>query len=283
MAEVTVVTPAHNEAEVVGGVIASVLGQCYDDIEHVIVDDGSTDETVDVVRKWCSVSKKVQLVTTDGHAGPASARNIGAQYAKGKYLLFVDADDLLSPRYVDTCVTLLERQRDISFVYTDEWYFMTRGGHVQRVLRQMHEWSPTLIRRFNIMSVTALMRRYMFLEIGGFRSMPVAEDYDFWLFVCNKGYVGIRIPEALFYHQIRTQSRWSRRSDDSLKHADKVMREAHGDIPRSGDRRISATREDVLRRAELTLLAMLGSTEPGELRFADGEILSMAIDHHDDD
>ena len=97
---------AHNTQDYIGAAVASLLGQQWPKIEIIIVDDGSTDRTADVVTRF--VGKTVHLIQTENR-GPGAARNIGATFAKGKYIAFFDSDDVADPFFYRQAILGLER------------------------------------------------------------------------------------------------------------------------------------------------------------------------------
>lgn len=110
---ITVVIPTYNRAKFIATSIESVLAQTYPNIQLIIVDDGSTDETESVVKKYPKAEYIVQK-----HAGQASARNGGLKHAKGTILASLDSDDKWDPHFLEFCVTKLEKD-NLDFVFTN--------------------------------------------------------------------------------------------------------------------------------------------------------------------
>lgn len=99
----TIVVPAYNASEYIGECIESLLAQTYQDIEILIVDDGSTDGTAGLVRRYADVDSRVKLFCNENR-GVSHSRNFAIDRGTGDYLLFVDADDIVSPDFVETLV-----------------------------------------------------------------------------------------------------------------------------------------------------------------------------------
>lgn len=104
----TVVVPAYNVAPFIADCIESLLRQTYRDIEILVVDDGSADDTAKVVETVTNSDSRVRFFRNENH-GVSYSRNYAIDQGQGEYLLFVDADDLVAPDYVETLVQLLER------------------------------------------------------------------------------------------------------------------------------------------------------------------------------
>ena len=108
----SVITPAYNAEAYVADCIESVLGQTFDDLELLIVDDGSTDGTADLIAKYAAQDARVR-----GFRGPncgvSHARNVALQHSRGRYLALLDADDQWDPSFAATMVSILERQPEV--------------------------------------------------------------------------------------------------------------------------------------------------------------------------
>jgi len=96
---VTVVTPAYNVARYLHETVGSVLRQTFSALELVIVDDGSTDDTLAVARRLAATDARIRVVATP-NGGPASARNTALRSARGEFVALLDSDDLLMPDYL---------------------------------------------------------------------------------------------------------------------------------------------------------------------------------------
>jgi len=117
--KVSVVMPAYNRAKEIGAAIDSVLAQTFEDIELIVVDDGSTDATPEIVRAYGDRVRFFQ----QKNAGVGAARNAGVRLARGEYLASLDSDDVQLPFRLATQVALLDRSPDAAMVFTDfkEW------------------------------------------------------------------------------------------------------------------------------------------------------------------
>ena len=111
----SVIIPAYNAASYLKECIDSVLNQTFKNLEIIVVDDGSTDDTPDILKKY---SDAVIWVKQE-NAGPSAARNRGLEIAKGKYLCFLDADDRYKPNHLEKLVTFLEDHPDLGYVFSD--------------------------------------------------------------------------------------------------------------------------------------------------------------------
>ena len=116
---VSVIIPAYNSGRFISEAIESILEQIYPELEVIVVNDGSTDNTEEIIRKY---RNRVRYIYQP-NKGLAEARNSGIRAARGKYLQFLDADDLLLPRKIERQVDFLEKFSDFDIVYSDTRYF----------------------------------------------------------------------------------------------------------------------------------------------------------------
>lgn len=100
---ISIIIPAYNMAERIERCLVSIIGQMSDELEVIVVDDGSTDKTGDVVRRIVSENAHVRYLSLE-HAGASSARNAGIDLAAGDYLMFIDADDEIEAHYLQNIV-----------------------------------------------------------------------------------------------------------------------------------------------------------------------------------
>ncbi|WP_050050377.1 glycosyltransferase family 2 protein [Halostagnicola sp. A56] len=119
MAHVSVITPTYNDAQSVSRAIHSVLGQTYDDHEHVIVDDASTDDTARILGQYDD--GRIKTVTRETNGGLAAARNDGIREAEGEYVIFLDADDEFLPETIETLVDRIEAGEWVAVCPSQLW------------------------------------------------------------------------------------------------------------------------------------------------------------------
>lgn len=187
---VSVIIPAYNGARTVWRAIESALGQTHPPLEVIVVDDGSADETADVVAAYPA---PVRLIRKE-NGGPASARNVGARAASGTWLAMLDADDWWYPDKLERQLAL-DTSSDISLIHA----FAPHSR--ARVPREVT--LTDLLRANIIINSSVLIRRAVFEKLGGFDVAPElisVEDYALWLRVVAAGYRAVTCPEVLIYY-----------------------------------------------------------------------------------
>jgi glycosyltransferase involved in cell wall biosynthesis len=177
---VSVIIPSHNHAHYLGEALDSVLAQRYPSLEVLVVDDGSTDDTVCVVNRYPAVQYLAQ-----SNQGLAAARNRGMSASRGEYLVFLDADDRLLPRAIMAGLECLARWPRCAFV-SGRHVRITGTGEPKSSQYRPHpardHYLALLRRNYVGMHATVMYRRAPLVESGGFDvTLAACEDYDMYL------------------------------------------------------------------------------------------------------
>jgi glycosyltransferase involved in cell wall biosynthesis len=190
-AVVSIVTPAYNSSAYIAETVESVLRQTWPAFELLIVDDGSTDDTLGIARAVAGDDARVKSFTSP-HGGPAVARNTGLRHASGDFIALLDSDDVWDSRYLSEQLALLRNQPEISIVSAN---VVSRGGPLDGtpfwpITSGTHELRiDEPIAHENAVSVFAVFRRTVIDRIGGFDPTYTGnEDYEFWLRAMNAGF-----------------------------------------------------------------------------------------------
>jgi glycosyltransferase involved in cell wall biosynthesis len=178
--QVSVIIPTYNRAWVIKEAIDSVLAQDYAEFELIVVDDGSTDQTSDVLDTFGNVIK----VFSQKNKGVSAARNRGIAEASGNFIAFLDSDDLWHPQKLSSQIDFFKQTPDALICQTEE-VWIRNGLRVNPKKRHKKPsgmiFKPSL--KLCLVSPSAVMiRRRLFDRVGGFdETLPACEDYDLWL------------------------------------------------------------------------------------------------------
>ena len=129
MSLVSVIIPTHNYGQYISDALESVFSQTYRNIEVIVVDDGSTDNTRAIVEKYANVRYFFQEHI--GHPTPARAINTGIKLSKGEYIVVLAADDRIRPRYIERCLGIVQTNPKVGLVWTGSLYF---GSDTKRLI-----------------------------------------------------------------------------------------------------------------------------------------------------
>lgn len=202
---VSVILPTYNRASLIGASIQSVLLQTYKNFELIIVDDGSTDETAKVVRSYSD--PRIRYVRQE-NKGRSNARNHALALAKGKYITFLDSDDLYLPEKIELQVAYLSEHPETSMVYTSAYCIDEQGGMLGEkyiasvsgyIYDQIAFFRPVTITLPTVMTYKSVMD-----DVSGFdECMHRFEDTDMWRRISKKYRIDA-MPE--FTCRLRTHS-----------------------------------------------------------------------------
>jgi glycosyltransferase involved in cell wall biosynthesis len=189
---VSIVVLCHNYGRFLAEAVESALAQNYPHLELIVIDDGSTDDSLEVASRYQDRAK----VLTQPNQGLARTCNRGAREAAGEYFLFLSADDRLEPTYVSELGAALRRTPEASFAYCAAQLFGAESGVAPA--RPFSAFS--LIRGRNYINGSALTRRADYLAAGGYPEdlgEGAFDDWDFWLTMVERGHRGTYVPKPL--------------------------------------------------------------------------------------
>jgi glycosyltransferase involved in cell wall biosynthesis len=196
---VSVVIPSHDYGHFVGEAIDSVLSQTYEAVEAIVVDDGSADDTQQVLARYGS---RIRTVRLDGR-GVSVARNEGFNVSTGEFVVFLDADDLLLPDAIAAQVAHFEQHPDADAVH-GQWYHCDVRRCTWRLAGNPHQVGDILrhIVLGNVAAIHAVMtRRRTIAAAGGFDpAVSYTADWEMWLRLATRGhrFGFVRRPVAVY-------------------------------------------------------------------------------------
>ncbi|MFA6018313.1 MAG: glycosyltransferase [Patescibacteria group bacterium] len=193
MPHISIVIPTYQHARPLRACIDSALRQTYPNIEIIVVDDGSTDNTQEVLRTF---GKKITVLHQENKGGNA-ARNRGLTISKGEYVIFVDADIVMRPDMIDLMFATLQSNPKSSYAYSGFRFGWKRFHGVP--------FDGEKLRKINYIMTTSLVRK---ADFPGFdASLRRLQDWDVWLTMLEQGKTGVLVPGILFSVVIDGESR----------------------------------------------------------------------------
>jgi len=198
MPRVSVIIPVFDAARTIGQAIESVHAQTFTDFEIIAVDDGSTDASVEILRRYGDAVKVLQ----QKNRGPSAARNLGIANSTGEYLGFLDADDWWKPEFLTRMVAALDRDAESVMAYCDLQLVDSLGNPFQTSLMAARENRPPTVRDmldslWPIMPSGVVVRRGALEAVGGYAEpLRAFEDVYLWLLLREKGPFAY-VPEKL--------------------------------------------------------------------------------------
>lgn len=208
---VSVITPVYNAEKFLKETIDSVLKQTYKDYEYLLVDDCSTDSSADIVKEYVENDNRVKYIKLKENSGAAVARNTGLEHAQGRYIAFVDSDDLWYPEKLEKQLTFMQENNE-AFTYT-KYEHITEDGEIQS--------APDFPERLNysgLLKNTAIACSTVVIDrevIGDFR-MPLVrkgQDTATWLKILRDHDYAYLVDEILNQYRGREGSLSSNKID----------------------------------------------------------------------
>lgn len=228
MPAVSVIIPSYNLGQYIGETLQSVKDQTFQDWECIVVENGSSDNSKDVIREFVSLDSRFKLIPLLSNVGVAAARNMAMQRCFGKYILCLDADDLIDPRYMEQAVAALEEDPTLNVVYARA----DRFG--EETTWDLPPFDMGTMLAQNCIYITSFFRKQEHdLYYGrGFDTAFVNgfEDWDFWLgffeSLPQEPHV-LQLPEVMFHYRTRPGSRNKGVSDEVLQEIRLMLWEKH--------------------------------------------------------
>lgn len=206
---ISVIIPAYNRERYIAEAIESVLIQRYDPIELIVVDDGSTDGTADVVKGYGD-----QLIYVhQENKGIAEARNAGIYQATGEYLAFLDSDDIWVRNKLINQMAVFEADSDLDVVYghAEQFFSPEMSDEAKRKLKIPHKKLPSFI------SVAMLIKRQSFDKVGLYDpEFSAGVDIDWHARSKEAGLKSIMLPEVVYHRRVHESNNTQSASNANL-------------------------------------------------------------------
>lgn len=206
---VSVITPVYNAALWLPETLASVQAQTFTDWEHVLVDDGSTDGSLELLQSAARQDARFRVLQSPRNVGPSTARNLALVAARARYIAFLDADDLWLPQKLARSIEWMVKN-SYSFIYHDYRHMSTDGTLVGGLIKapELLDIRTLHTRRGHGGCMSISIDR---AQIPDFRFPDSAryahEDFCAWLSILSKGVIGHRLPADLGRHRLSAKSR----------------------------------------------------------------------------
>lgn len=202
--EVSIITPSYNSAKYLSGTIDSVLMQSHQCWEMLVVDDCSPDNANLIVESYASMDSRIRLIKLNKNSGAAVARNIAIEQARGRYIAFLDSDDIWLPEKLEKQLRFM-RENNIAFSYTAYEKLNEQGRRGSVVSVPSRVSYRDLLKVCSIGCLTAIYDT----EKLGKVYMPLIrkrQDLGLWLKLLKKTPYAYGIPEVLAQYQLRSDS-----------------------------------------------------------------------------
>lgn len=234
---VSIVIPCYNQACYLEEAVNSVINSSYKNIEIIVVNDGSSDNTEEVALKLQNEISCLRYLFQE-NKGPSSARNLGIRNSMGTIILPLDADDRISDSYIEEAIKVFENQQNVKVVYCEAEMFGERTGKWV-----LPDFSINNLVRRNLIFSTALYKKSDWERIGGYDEKMTwsLEDWDFWLSMLKDGGEVVRLSIVGFFYRISKNTRTENARNEGIamtiayfnvKHKDFIYKKLGGPLRR---------------------------------------------------
>ncbi|QSB49341.1 glycosyltransferase family 2 protein [Parageobacillus toebii] len=193
---VSIVTPTYNAERFIKSAIQSVQLQTYSNWEMIIVDDCSQDNTVEIIKNEAEKDKRIKLIQLSKNSGAAVARNTAIQNARGKYIAFLDSDDLWYPEKLEKQVAFMQ-ENDIAFSFTSYRIINEDGTETDKIINVPKEIDYKGLLKNTIIGCLTVMLDVSKLGLVQMPNIRTRQDTALWLSILKKGYKAYGIQEPL--------------------------------------------------------------------------------------
>lgn len=274
---ISIVMPAYNAEKYISSAIDSVLAQTYQDWELLVVNDGSTDRTPELIQTYANKDQRIRLFTIP-NGRQAKARNFAISQARFEWIAFLDADDLWMPDKLEKQVKQLIEDPSLDMIFSTGYIFEEGKTYSEnKVFASVYskfnsgQIAPLLFESNKIAILSVLILKSLIVKAGGFDEKCPCEDYDLWLKITSQNAYFYGMEEKLFRYRVHSQAS-SRNQLLKIQMEMKTILEASAHVPVGAKKKVK--RMDNLRRQKIKHLLKSGRIKEAK------EELGKIFSHH---
>jgi glycosyltransferase involved in cell wall biosynthesis len=246
----SVVVPAYEAAPTLGATLDAIMAQSFSDWQCVVVDDGSTDDTLLIATAYAQRDPRFRVVH-QSNQGTAGAYNAGVSSAVGDFVVICSADDILLPEHLSRMSAFIDSEGGYD-IYSSNGYFWRPGESRAQVYEDgkglvVHSLELAEVIHRCFFSVGATYRRDLYAALGGYHLGVYGEDYDFWLRAMASGARHRYLPEPLSLHRV-SQFQKSAKLEVAVRSNIRLLSDLRRDFHLSAAEEVAV--EDSIRESE---------------------------------
>jgi glycosyltransferase involved in cell wall biosynthesis len=210
MAEVSIVIPCYNAEKYIFSAIESILNQSFTDLEVIVVDDKSTDGSLQALKKI--VDKRLKIIALKQNSGYPTAMKIGIENASGTYIARMDADDISTKNRIEIQLNVLKQSPNVAFVSSNRFRILPSGeAYINSQNFQtetiVETWENLIENKRFFVDAGTLFSKQKYLDVGGYRTYQRSGmDVDLWLRLLEKNQPAIVLTASLYGHRLLPES-----------------------------------------------------------------------------
>ena len=199
---VSIIIPAYNASATLEETLRSASACTYHPLEIIVIDDGSTDNTLEIARRHAEQDSRVRVLHQE-NAGVCRARNHAVSEAGGEYIMPLDADDLIVPEFISLAAAVLDMRPEVKVVQPRAHFFGLKNGEWN-----LPKFDVSLLARKNMLPACCMFRKSDWERVGGFCTDIIArEDWEFWISILKDGGEVVRTEEVMYHYRILPNSK----------------------------------------------------------------------------
>ncbi|WP_277673305.1 glycosyltransferase family 2 protein [Piscibacillus halophilus] len=203
---VSVIMPAYNSEKFIKGAIISVLEQTYSNIELVVIDDGSKDNTVEIIQQLSKQDPRIHFIKNEVNLGVSETRNKGIALASGDWIAFLDSDDIWEKSKIEKQMKYAN-ETSAEFLFTGSSYINENGIPYSGIFEIPKQVSYKELLRQNVITCSSVLLKKRFFDKIKMEKDEMHEDYAVWLRVLKTGVFAHGINEPLLIYRISRNSK----------------------------------------------------------------------------
>ena len=220
---VSIITPSFNQGQFIDETILSVQNQSYKNIEHIVIDGGSTDQTIEILKIY---SSSISWVSEPDN-GQTDAINKGIKKSHGEIIAYLNSDDLYLPETIKTVVDFFSVHPDVDMVYGDIIHIDKQSQYIETIKTGTIEFEKYLTGTLYLPQPTVFFRRKIIEKIGYFdERLNLAMDLDYWTRVFlnfHTAYLPVTLAQARIYHEAKSSANSQKYLEEKLYILDKTF------------------------------------------------------------
>jgi teichuronic acid biosynthesis glycosyltransferase TuaG len=198
--------PAYNCERYIELAAHSVINQTFQDWELIVIDDGSTDRTVDIIKTIATKDNRIRVIVNENNQGVSKTRNKGISIAKGDWIAFLDSDDMWERTKLEKQLDLA-KQTSAEFVFTGSSFINEDGDYYKGIFQIPEKVSYQQLRNQNVISCSSVLVKKRFFATIKMEKDEMHEDYAVWLRILQTGIVAYGINEPLLIYRLSRNSK----------------------------------------------------------------------------
>lgn len=219
---VSVVMPAYNCTNYIGKSIESILKQTYSKLQLIVIDDGSNDDTLKVIKKYAEQDSRVKVFKNEKNSGVSATRNRGISIAEGEWIAFLDSDDIWTESKLEKQMKYAERV-NAEFIFTGSSYINEEGKPYKGVFDVPEKVTYEKLLKQNVITCSSVLIKKKFFKNIKMEKDEMHEDYAVWLRILRLGVTAYALNEPLIIYRISKGSK-SGKKINTIKMTYRVFR-----------------------------------------------------------